>query len=94
MFATHLAHFENHLGQSLCLRQMKEVTRWPWTFWILVNTLQNRCVKSKGSVVDHVMMDLKSMHQDVKIVQGSERNAVVYGGVVDDGVAPSRKART
>lgn len=59
-----------------------------------MNTLQSRCVTSKDSVVGHVMMDVRSVHLDVKMVEGSEKNAVVYAGVVVDGVAPSGKAQT
>lgn len=88
-------HFENPRGQSLCLLPRKEVTRWPWMLWILVNILQNRCVTSKDSVADRVVVDVKCVHHDVKTEEeGSESNVDVYEGVVVDGVAPSGKAQT
>jgi hypothetical protein len=94
VFATRLEHFANPLGQSLSLPPKKEVSRWPWTLWILVNTLQNRCVTSKDSAADRVMVDVKSVRRDVMTVQGSKSNVDVYGEVVIDGVAPSGKVQT
>ena len=87
MFATRLEHFANLLGR-LSLPPKKEVSRWPWTLWILVNTLQNRCVTSKDSVADRVMVGVKNVRRDVKTVQGSESIVDVYG------VAPSGKVQT
>lgn len=57
-----------------------------------MNTLQNRCAKSKDSVVDHVAVDVKNVHRDVKTELGSESNVDVYEGVVAVGVALLGKA--
>ena len=94
MFATRQKHFENPPGQSLCLPPKKEVSRWPWTPWILVNTLQNRCVTSRDLAADRVMVDVKSVRHGVMTVQGSESSVDVYGEVAVDGVAPSGKVQT
>ena len=40
------------------------------------------------------MMDVRSVHHDVKVVEESASNVDVYGGVVDDGMGPSGTVQT